>query len=102
MDPVVTREVRTNPPLRAPIEALELSPARNRARRATFLAPSRANLGVNAAYRDRNAGSANNRTKPTEDRTAGTYGGRGGRGGQGRGGRGGPRLNDRHSRAVVG
>ncbi|OBT50116.1 hypothetical protein VE04_08867 [Pseudogymnoascus sp. 24MN13] len=80
-----------------PVKVIDRTPARTDKRIAAREAAER----PSEPYRDRNAGSANNRTKPTEDRTAGTYGGRGGRGGP-RGGRGGPRLNDRHSRAVVG
>jgi hypothetical protein len=57
-----------------------------------------------SAFRDRNAGSANNRGKPTDDagqerqshRTRGTYDGRGGRGNRG------DRQFDRHSRTVGG
>ncbi|OBT44735.1 hypothetical protein VE00_05253 [Pseudogymnoascus sp. WSF 3629] len=92
-----------------PVKVIDRTPARTDKRSApreapgapANAAPRRGPGGNEGAYRDRNAGSANNRTKPTEDRTAGTYGGRGGRGGP-RGGRGGPRQNDRHSRAVVG
>jgi hypothetical protein len=57
-----------------------------------------------SAFRDRNAGSASNRGKPTgedggQDRRAhGTYDGRG----RGRGGRGGGRSFDRHSNSVGG
>lgn len=58
----------------------------------------RSPTNMNSAFRDRNAGSAANRGKPTEDRggrAEGTYGGRGrGRGGRGGRGAGG----DRHSR----
>jgi hypothetical protein len=69
------------------------------------------NCLTNAAFRDRNAGANNNRTKPTGDdgvrqdrhprgdRAPGSYNDRG-RGGRGRGGRGG--NYDRHSRTVGG
>ncbi|SLM41039.1 telomere and ribosome associated protein stm1 [Lasallia pustulata] len=72
--------------------------------------------GSEDAFRDRAAGSINNRGKPTDDglredrhadrirggRIQGNYDGRGGRGGGrgGRGGRGGGRGDDRHSRGV--
>jgi len=94
-----------------PVKVVDRAPARTDKRSAPREAPGapanattrRGPGGNEGAFRDRTAGSANNRTKPTEDpaRAAGTYGGRG-RGGQGRGGRGGPRRDDRHSRAVVG
>lgn len=94
-----------------PVKVVDRTPARTDKRsapREAPAAPANANPrrgpgGNEGAFRDRNAGSSNNRTKPTDEaaRAAGTYGGRG-RGGQGRGGRGGPRRDDRHSRAVVG
>lgn len=73
-------------------------------------------MSNSTAFRDRAAGSINNRGKPTDDglredrhadrirggRIQGNYDGRGGRGGGrgGRGGRGGGRGDDRHSRGV--
>ena len=72
-----------------------------------------AGLTLHPAFRDREAGSMNNRVKPTEDglrqdrhanrleggRDRGSYDGRGGRGGRaGRGGRG--NRDDRHTRGV--
>lgn len=95
-----------------PVKVVDKTPARTDKRNAPREAPAAPNNagarrgpgGNEGAFRDRTAGSANNRTKPTEDgaRTAGTYNGRG-RGGQGRGGRGrgGPR-DDRHSKHVGG
>lgn len=70
-------------------------------------------LMLSPAFRDREAGSINNREKPTDDglrqdrhanriegaRDRGSYDGRGGRGGRaGRGGRG--NRDDRHTRGV--
>lgn len=91
-----------------PVKVIDRAPPRTDKRSAPREAPSaplnhtprRGPGGNEGAFRDRNAGSANNRSKPTEEatgRAAGTYGGRGGRGG-----RGGPRRDDRHSRQVVG
>lgn len=53
-------------------------------------------IAVLTAFRDRNAGSSANRSKPTGDSD------RGGRGGRGRGDRGPRRGGDRHSRTVGG
>ncbi|RDW83146.1 hypothetical protein BP5796_04637 [Coleophoma crateriformis] len=92
-----------------PVKVIDKTPARTTKRNAPAEAPaSKAPVegrggrrggysGNEGAFRDRNAGSANNRGKSTEDRAAGTYDGRGrGRGGRGRG------NFDRHSRNVVG
>jgi len=101
-----------------PVKVVDKTPARTTKRNATGDAPaSRAPAssdtrggrrggfnGNEGAFRDRNAGRANNQGKPTEDgarpdrapRTGGTYEGRG------RGGRGGNRNFDRHSRGVGG
>ncbi|OJD36270.1 telomere and ribosome associated protein [Diplodia corticola] len=59
--------------------------------------------GSEGAFRDRNAGSANNRGKPTEDGLRQDRTSNRPRGEQrgGRGGRGGPRRDDRHSRSGV-
>jgi len=103
-----------------PTKVIDKTPARNTKRNAPAEAPaSKAPVategrggrrggfnGNEGAFRDRNAGSSNNRTKPTEEgrqdrpaRAQGTYDGRG----RGRGGRGGAGGNfDRHSRAVGG
>ncbi|CZT03587.1 related to telomeric DNA binding activity [Rhynchosporium agropyri] len=102
-----------------PVKVIDKTPARTTKRNAPAEAPaSRAPAptegrggrrggfnGNEGAFRDRNAGSANNRTKPTEDgrqdrpaRAQGTYDGRGARRG---GGRGGNNM-DRHSRTVGG
>jgi len=101
-----------------PVKVIDKTPARNTKRNAPAEAPaSKAPTasegrggrrggyqgGNEGAFRDRNAGSASNRGKPTgeeggQDRRAhGTYDGRG----RGRGGRGGARL-DRHSNTVGG
>lgn len=102
-----------------PVKVIDKTPARTIKRNAPGDAPAskapaasagrgvgrRGGIGGNeGAFRDRNAGSANNRTKPTQDgvqqdrppRAQGTYDGRG----RGRGGRGG--NFDRHSRSVGG
>ncbi|KAL3426773.1 elicitor protein [Phlyctema vagabunda] len=96
----------------APVKVVDKTPARTTKRNATGEAPATkapaasegrggrrgGYNGNEGAFRDRNAGSANNRGKPTEDgRAPGTYDGRG----RGRG-RGGPRNFDRHSRGVGG
>lgn len=99
-----------------PVKVMDKTPARNTKRNAPAEAPAAKGAPTDArrggrggasgnegAFRDRNAGSANNRDKPTEDgerppRAEGTYDGRG----RGRGGRGGPRNFDRHSRGVGG
>ncbi|KAK2630196.1 hypothetical protein QTJ16_001016 [Diplocarpon rosae] len=100
-----------------PVKVIDKTPARTIKRNATGEAPaSKAAVatesrggrrggysGNEGAFRDRNAGSANNRTKPIEDgrtdrpsRAQGSHEGRG----RGRGGRGG--NFDRHSRGVGG
>jgi len=97
-----------------PVKVIDKTPARTTKRNAPAEAPaSKAPTegrsarrggyqGNEGAFRDRNAGSANNRGKPVDDthenrhpRTRGTYEGRGGRGR-------GERQMDRHSRAVGG
>lgn len=98
-----------------PVKVIDKTPARTTKRNAPGEAPaSKAPTdarstrrggyqGNEGAFRDRNAGSANNRGKPIEDggredrppRTRGTYEGRGGRGR-------GERQMDRHSRTVGG
>lgn len=90
-----------------PVKVIDKTPARTTKRNAPSEAPApkphagsgrgaRQYQGNEGAFRDRNAGSASNRSKPTEDgRASGTYGGRGR-------GRGGPRNFDRHSRGVGG
>jgi len=100
-----------------PTKAIDKTPARTTKRNATGEAPAakapvasegrggrRGNFNGNeGAFRDRNAGSASNRGKPTGDeprgdrppRAQGTYDGRGR-------GRGGNRNFDRHSRSVGG
>ncbi|KAF4624069.1 hypothetical protein G7Y89_g14104 [Cudoniella acicularis] len=101
-----------------PVKVIDKTPARTIKRNATGEAPAskaaggsdnrgarRGGFGGNeGAFRDRQAGSANNQRKPVDDgarqdrppRAAGTYEGRG----RGRGGRGG--NYDRHSRGVGG
>lgn len=100
-----------------PVKVIDKTPARTTKRNATGEAPaSKAPAGSGTrrggfsgnegAFRDRQAGSANNQRKPIDDgarqdrhpRAAGTYEGRG-RGNRGRGGRG---DGDRHSRGVGG
>lgn len=104
-----------------PVKVIDKTPARNTKRNAPAEAPASSAPAANSgnarggrrggytgndgAFRDRNAGRANNQGKPTEDgqvdrpaRTEGTYGGRG-RGGRGRGG---ANNFDRHSRSVGG
>ncbi|EPE31779.1 hypothetical protein GLAREA_11861 [Glarea lozoyensis ATCC 20868] len=101
-----------------PVKVIDKTPARTTKRNAGGEAPAaktagfenrgnntrrNAPQGNEGAFRDRQAGSANNRTKPTgeaqqdrparNDRTPGSYGGRG---------RGGARTFDRHSRTVGG
>lgn len=100
-----------------PTKVIDKTPARTTKRNATGEAPAakapiasegrgtrRGNFNGNeGAFRDRNAGSASNRGKPTDDapradrppRAQGTYDGRGR-------GRGGNRNFDRHSRTVGG
>ncbi|KAG4431601.1 hypothetical protein IFR05_012914 [Cadophora sp. M221] len=101
-----------------PVKVIDKTPARTTKRNAPAEAPaSKAPAAIEGrggrrggfngnegAFRDRNAGSANNRTKPTEDgrqdrpaRAQGTYDGRGARRGGARGGN-----MDRHSRTVGG
>jgi len=95
-----------------PVKVIDKTPARTTKRNAPAEAPASkapqgdrgsrrpAHQGNEGAFRDRNAGSANNRGKPTDDgvrddrhpRTRGTYGGRG---------RGASQM-DRHSRTVGG
>jgi len=101
-----------------PVKVIDKTPARTTKRNAPAEAPAPKALvasdgrgsrrggyqGNEGAFRDRNAGSANNRGKPTDDsgqdrqshRTRGTYDGRGGRGSRG------DRQFDRHSRTVGG
>ncbi|TAQ87769.1 hypothetical protein B7494_g3913 [Chlorociboria aeruginascens] len=97
-----------------PVKVVDKTPARTTKRNAPAEAPSRGHVvadgrgsrrgglnGNEGAFRDRNAGSAANRGKPTEDghqdrRQQGAYDGRGGRGNRG------GRQFDRHSRAVGG
>lgn len=94
-----------------PVKVIDKTPARTIKRNATGEAPaSKAPVnsegrggrrggysGNDGAFRDRNAGSATNRGKPTEDVRSSGYEGRGrGRGGRGRG------NFDRHSRGVGG
>ncbi|PSS18616.1 hypothetical protein M430DRAFT_121269, partial [Amorphotheca resinae ATCC 22711] len=90
-----------------PVKVVDKTPARTTKRNAPAEAPAskapvtdgrgaRRPGGNEGAFRDRNAGSANNRGKPTDDgaqerRPRGTYEGRGGR-----------RQFDRHSRTVGG
>ncbi|CAG8951017.1 hypothetical protein HYFRA_00006414 [Hymenoscyphus fraxineus] len=96
-----------------PVKVIDKTPARTTKRNAGGEAPASKTAGYEnraprrgafngneGAFRDRNAGSANNRSKPTDearpargDRAPNTYGGRG---------RGGPRNFDRHSRTVGG
>lgn len=98
-----------------PVKVIDKTPARTSKRNAPAEAPAskapaasegrggrRAQGGNEGAFRDRNAGSATNRVKPTEDggqdrRPHGTYDGRG-RGNR----RGGSRQFDRHSNTVGG
>jgi len=108
IDKTPARTTKRNAPAEAPAPKAPLSFEGRGGRRGGF-------AGNEGAFRDRNAGSANNRGKPTDDglrqdrhsdrigggRIQGTYDGRGGRGGHGgRGGRGG--RDDRHSRTVGG
>lgn len=94
VDKTPARTTKRNAPAEAPTSK---APAQSGARRGGGFG------GNEGAFRDRNAGSANNRGKPTEDgsrsdrppRAQGTYDGRGR-------GRGGNRNFDRHSRTVGG
>lgn len=99
-----------------PVKVIDKTPARTTKRNAPAEAPSskapesaggrggsRAVQGNEGAFRDRNAGSAQNRAKPIdEDERQRTRGSGEGRGRGGRGGRSEPRNFDRHSRGVGG
>jgi len=96
IDKTPARTTKRNAPAEAPASKAPAATEGRGGRRGGF-------NGNEGAFRDRNAGSANNRTKPTEDgrqdrpaRAQGTYDGRG-RGGSRRGGN-----MDRHSRTVGG
>lgn len=96
-----------------PVKVIDKTPARTTKRNAPAEAPASKNSaayegraangrrsGNDGAFRDPNAGSANNRRKPTvEDDSTKLHEAQDGRG---RGGRAGPRNFDRHSRAVGG
>ncbi|KUJ21007.1 uncharacterized protein LY89DRAFT_681639 [Mollisia scopiformis] len=98
VDKPVARTNKRNAPAEAPASKSATPPQARGGRRGGF-------AGNEGAFRDRNAGSANNRSKPIEDgvqqdrppRAQGTYDGRG-RGGRSRGGG----NYDRHSRGVGG
>jgi len=96
VDKPLARTSKRNAPAEAPASKAPAPAAGRGGRRGGF-------SGNEGAFRDRTAGSANNRSKPTDDniqqdrppRAQGTYDGRG----RGRGGRG---NFDRHSRGVGG
>ncbi|KAH7418207.1 Stm1-domain-containing protein [Cadophora sp. MPI-SDFR-AT-0126] len=97
IDKTPARTTKRNAPAEAPASKAPAATEGRGGRRGGF-------NGNEGAFRDRNAGSAHNRTKPTEDgrqdrpaRAQGTYDGRGG---ARRGARGGNM--DRHSRTVGG
>ncbi|KAI0999711.1 hypothetical protein K3495_g8487 [Podosphaera aphanis] len=96
-----------------PVKVIDKTPARTTKRNAPAEAPASKNSaayegrsggngrrsGNDGAFRDPNAGSANNRKKPVEAESTNPSGTQEGRG---RGGRSGPRNFDRHSRGVGG
>jgi plasminogen activator inhibitor 1 RNA-binding protein len=96
-----------------PVKVVDKTPARTDKRSAPREAPAapatagaarRGPSGNEGAFRDRTAGSSNNRTKPTDvegARNPATYAGRG-QGGRGRGGSARAPRDDRHSRGVGG
>lgn len=97
IDKTPARTTKRNAPAEAPASKAPAATEGRGGRRGGF-------NGNEGAFRDRNAGSANNRTKPTEDgrqdrpaRAQGAYDGRGARRGGARGGN-----FDRHSRTVGG
>jgi len=85
-----THTTKRNADGAAPVKAAAQSTSTRRTGNAT---------GNDAAFRDRNAGSDRNRSKPTDDAARGSRGGYRGRGG--RGGRGGRAQDDRHSKTGI-